>query len=96
MIKHMYLTILTIKQLQHENVVQSIKTINKFTKCPLYIYICSDDAPPIVIEPHLFNICSLSAGGLPKISYTFVTLTKSHVHLCYPTKLSSTSKKEKC
>ena len=38
-IKHMYLTILTIKQLQHENLVQSIKTITKFTKCPLYIYL---------------------------------------------------------
>ena len=34
MIKHMYLTILTIKQLQHENLAQSIKTITKFTKCP--------------------------------------------------------------
>ena len=33
-IKHMYLTILTIKQLQHENLAQSIKTITKFTKCP--------------------------------------------------------------
>ena len=39
MIKHMYLTILTIKQLQHENLVQSIKTITKFTKCPLYIFV---------------------------------------------------------
>ena len=40
MIKHMYLTILTIKQLQHENLAQTIKTITKYTKCPLYI--CSD------------------------------------------------------
>ena len=39
MIKHMYLTILTIKQLQHENLAQSIKTITKFTKCPLYIFV---------------------------------------------------------
>ena len=39
MIKHMYLTILTIKQVQHENLVQSIKTITKFTKCPLYIFV---------------------------------------------------------
>ena len=38
-IKHMYLTILTIKQVQHENLVQSIKTITKFTKCPLYIFV---------------------------------------------------------
>ena len=38
-IKHRYLTILTIKQLQHENLVQSIKTITKFTKCPLYIFV---------------------------------------------------------
>ena len=49
-IKHMYLTILTIKQVQHENLVQSIKTIAKFTKCPLYkyiyIYICSDGVLP--------------------------------------------------
>ena len=45
-IKHMYLTILTIKQLQHENLVKSIKTITKFTKCPLYMYICSDGVMP--------------------------------------------------
>ena len=38
-IKHMYLTILTIKPLQHKNLVQSIKKITKFTKCPLYIFI---------------------------------------------------------
>ena len=31
-IKHMYLTILTIKQLQHENLA-------KFTKYPLYIFV---------------------------------------------------------
>ena len=35
----MYLTILTIKQLQHENLDQSSKTITKFTKWHLYIFI---------------------------------------------------------
>ena len=38
-IKYMYLTILTIKQLQHENLAQSIKTTTKFTKYPLYIFV---------------------------------------------------------
>ena len=42
----MYLTILTIKQLQHENLDQSIKTITKFTKCHLYIYIYNDGVMP--------------------------------------------------
>ena len=46
MIKHMYLTILTTKQLQHENLDQSIKTITKFTKCHLYIYIYNDGVMP--------------------------------------------------
>ena len=50
-IQLMYLT----KQLQHENLVQSIKTITKFTKCLLYIQ-CWCDMQPRVIVFHLLHI----------------------------------------
>ena len=58
----MYLTILTIKQVQHENLVQSIKTITKFTKCPLYIF--------VVIEIHNNGISQQSNSFLFLIEET--------------------------